>query len=485
MYMGEDNMDYKIYIAKKINEYINLSIEEIESMLEVPVKYENGDYSLPCFHLSKILKKPPNLIAKELKKQIKDDIFEKIENLGPDLNFFLNKGIYIRNTLERVIQQGEAFGYSCMGEGKIICIEHLFCKKSGCFDISNPFTIVVGNSLCNLFRNRGFKVIDINNISKIWSEVDKLILTQFDYENTFFNYEVDLYYNELISKLRKKNLLIKFNETYVVNLENYNMPPYIVSNEYKIDKKVLKIADLLHINSKYNFYKYLYISSNSEKVNVNQKFKVLELLDYEWVKQCEHVKLGLVKFAKSDTFIKNEKYLNFNELLSNSCNEIMENHIELKKDKGLLKAILQSALVFTYLSDYRIGNKIIDFNKIFSTEYKTGAYIIYSYIKLKSMLLKFENLNCNCNYSKLNFKEGLELVKLLDVYEYFIQTATDELEPAIISRYIIKITDSVNEISNSIFDLENEKLIKPKLQLIKATNIVIKNALRLLGIYID
>ena len=49
-------MDYKIYIAKKINEYINLSIEEIESMLEVPVKYENGDYSLPCFHLSKILK---------------------------------------------------------------------------------------------------------------------------------------------------------------------------------------------------------------------------------------------------------------------------------------------------------------------------------------------------------------------------------------------------------------------------------------------
>ena len=64
-------MDYKIYIAKKINEYINLSIEEIESMLEVPVKYENGDYSLPCFHLSKILKKPPNLIAKELKKQIK------------------------------------------------------------------------------------------------------------------------------------------------------------------------------------------------------------------------------------------------------------------------------------------------------------------------------------------------------------------------------------------------------------------------------
>lgn len=49
---------------------------------------KNGDYSLPCFHLSKILKKPPNLIAKELKKQIKDDIFEKIENLGSIPEFF-------------------------------------------------------------------------------------------------------------------------------------------------------------------------------------------------------------------------------------------------------------------------------------------------------------------------------------------------------------------------------------------------------------
>ena len=76
-----------------------------------------------AFTFSKMLKKPPNLIAKELKKQIKDDIFEKIENLGPYLNFFLNKGIYIRNTLERVIQQGEGVWHTvCMGEGKTICI---------------------------------------------------------------------------------------------------------------------------------------------------------------------------------------------------------------------------------------------------------------------------------------------------------------------------------------------------------------------------
>lgn len=478
-------MDYKIYIAKKINEYINVSIQEIESMLEVPIKYENGDYSLPCFRLSKILKKPPNLIAEELKKEIKDDMFEKIENLGPYLNFFINKSIYIKDILELVIQQGEGFGCSCIGNGKVICIEHSFYRKSGCFDISNPYTIVVGNSLCNLFRNRGFKVIDINNVNKAWNEFDKLISTQFYYKNTILNSEVDLYCNKLISELREKKLLVNCNETYAVNLEKYNMPPYIVSDEYKIDKKALKISNLLYINNKYNFHKYLYIASNSEKVNIDKVFKVSGLLDYDWVKQCEHVKLGLIKFAKSDTFIKNEKYLSFNELISNIFNEIMENRIELEKDKELVKTILQSALVFTYLRDYRIGNKVIDFNKIFSFEDKTGPYVICSYIKLKGMLLKFENLNCNCNYSKLTFKEGIELVKLLDRYEYFIQKATDELEPSIISRYIIKVIDLVNGISKSIFDLGDEGLIKSKLELIKATIIVIKNSLRLLGIYID
>lgn len=478
-------MDYKRDVAKKINEYINVSIDEIESILEIPEKYENGDYSLPCFRLSKILKKSPNLIAEELKKEIKDDMFEKIDNLGPYLNFFVNKVIYIKTILEQVIRQGDGFGESCIANGKVVCIEHSVYKKSGCFDISNPFTIVVANSLCNLLRNRGFNVIDINNVNKAWNEFDKLILNQFYYKNTISNSELDLYCNKLISELSEKKLLVKCNETYAVNLENYNMPPYIVSNEYKKDKKVLKIAHLMHINNKYNFHKYLYLASSSEKVNVNQVFNVLELLDYEWGKECEHVKLGLVKFAKSDTFIKSEKYLSFNNLLSNSINEIMKKNIELKKDKKLLKAILQSVLVFTYLMDHRIENKIIDFDKIFSFEDKTGPYVIYSYIKIKDILLKFENLDCNCDYSKVNFNEEIELVKLLDRYEYFIQKAIEELEPSIISRYIIKLTDLVNEISNSIFNLGGEEFTKPKLKLIKATRIVLKNSLRLLGVYID
>ena len=426
-------MDYKRDVAKKINEYINVSIDEIESILEIPEKYENGDYSLPCFRLSKILKKSPNLIAEELKKEIKDDMFEKIDNLGPYLNFFVNKVIYIKTILEQVIRQGDGFGESCIANGKVVCIEHSVYKKSGCFDISTPFTIVVANSLCNLLRNRGFNVIDINNVNKAWNEFDKLILNQFYYKNTISNSELDLYCNKLISELSEKKLLVKCNETYAVNLENYNMPPYIVSNEYKVSKT----AHLMHINNKYNFHKYLYLASSSEKVNVNQVFNVLELLDYEWGKECEHVKLGLVKFAKSDTFIKSEKYLSFNNLLSNSINEIMKKNIELKKDKKLLKAILQSVLVFTYLMDHRIINKEI------------------------------------------------ELVKLLDRYEYFIQKAIEELEPSIISRYIIKLTDLVNEISNSIFNLGGEEFTKPKLKLIKATRIVLKNSLRLLGVYID
>ena len=48
-------MDYKSYIAEKIA-IEGVSREEIESCLAVPPANDLGDYTLPCFRFSKLLK---------------------------------------------------------------------------------------------------------------------------------------------------------------------------------------------------------------------------------------------------------------------------------------------------------------------------------------------------------------------------------------------------------------------------------------------
>ncbi len=71
---GKKMVNFKQIIAKKIIEKINcLKKEEIINLIEIPPDTDLGDYALPCFQLSGILKKSPQNIALELKQNLKLD----------------------------------------------------------------------------------------------------------------------------------------------------------------------------------------------------------------------------------------------------------------------------------------------------------------------------------------------------------------------------------------------------------------------------
>ena len=82
--------------------------KEIENLIEIPPSKELGDYSFPCFILSKKFKQPPQKIAEDLAKKIRDDSFEKIESKGPYINFFINRKEIAKTILEQV--QKKDFG---------------------------------------------------------------------------------------------------------------------------------------------------------------------------------------------------------------------------------------------------------------------------------------------------------------------------------------------------------------------------------------
>ena len=84
-------MDYKQKIANLLASQVEYDIEGLKKLIEIPPKAEMGDFAFPCFALSKILRKAPNKIAEELKTNLNNEGFEKIENLGPYINFFVDK----------------------------------------------------------------------------------------------------------------------------------------------------------------------------------------------------------------------------------------------------------------------------------------------------------------------------------------------------------------------------------------------------------
>ncbi len=49
-------MDFKFEVASALKEQIeDLTLEEIQSYIEIPPNKEMGDYAFPCFKLAKIL----------------------------------------------------------------------------------------------------------------------------------------------------------------------------------------------------------------------------------------------------------------------------------------------------------------------------------------------------------------------------------------------------------------------------------------------
>ena len=151
-------MDYKKKVAEVIKSKVDIELEAIEKLIEIPPQAEMGDYAFPCFQLAKIFRRDPNIIAKELKDKINQDSFKKVENLGAYINFFIDKSGLIKNTLEKILSEGDNYGSSNIGEGKTICIEYSSPNIGKPFHVGDLFSTLIGNSLYQLFTKEGYKV---------------------------------------------------------------------------------------------------------------------------------------------------------------------------------------------------------------------------------------------------------------------------------------------------------------------------------------
>lgn len=168
-------MDYKEIIAKLIKEHVDLEIEDIKKLIEIPPKSDMGDFAFPCFQLARVMRKAPNMIAEELASKLNKEGFERIENLGPYVNFFVDKEAFTKNAIETVLAEGEDYGKSNIGEGKTVCVEYSSPNIAKPFHVGHLFSTSIGNSLYKLFKEEGYDVVGINHLGDWGTQFGKLI----------------------------------------------------------------------------------------------------------------------------------------------------------------------------------------------------------------------------------------------------------------------------------------------------------------------
>ena len=168
-------MDFKAHIAARVKAG-ELTQEEIYNMIALPPNTEMGDFALPCFRLAKTMRKSPAIIAQEIAESYpKDEIVSDVSALNGYVNFKIDRVFWTKQTLERILSEGDRYGSSDEGKGKTVCIDYSSVNIAKPFHIGHLSTTVLGSSLYKLHKFLGYTPVGINHLGDYGTQFGKLI----------------------------------------------------------------------------------------------------------------------------------------------------------------------------------------------------------------------------------------------------------------------------------------------------------------------
>jgi len=559
-------LDFKKVIADKLEKLIEpMDSNQIYDILELPPNPEMGDLALPCFKLSKIMKRSPVQIAQELAEKMQGaESVEKVEAVSGYLNIFFDRNVFIKEVLASAIKEKDKYGSQDIGKGKTVVIDYSAPNIAKPFHIGHLRSTVIGNSLYKIFNFMGYKCVGVNHLGDWGTQFGKLIVAykkwgskekvekdqikelmslyvKFHEEEekdpelteearvwftkmergdkealelwqwfkdislkefervykllgvSFDSYAGESFYNDkmddTVEELRQKNLLKESEGAQIVDLEEYGMPPCII---LKKDGSTLyatrDITAAIYRKNTYDFDKCIYVTSAGQILHFQQWFKVIELMGYSWAKSLVHVPFGIVSLGGEKLSTRKGKVILLEEILTEAIKktrEIIEEkspHMENKDE--IAREIGVGAVVFSDLSNNRIKDISFSWDEALNFDGETGPYVQYTHARTCSVLNKAGiEPAADFNPELLSTKEEYQLVKTLYQFPEKVIQAMNDLEPSIITRYLVDVAQDFNRFyhEHSIL-VEDRDLRSARLALVASTKITLANGLKLIGL---
>lgn len=171
-------MNYKTLLAEQLAPLIEeMSREQLAELIEYPPNPDMGDLSLPCFKLSKLMRKAPQAIADELKqKWPSHDAFQKVDAISGYFNVFLNPAHFVRDVLNEVLEKKDRYGSQNIGQGRNVVIDFSSPNIAKTFHIGHLRSTVIGNALYKIFEFLGYNSVGVNHLGDWGTQFGKLIV---------------------------------------------------------------------------------------------------------------------------------------------------------------------------------------------------------------------------------------------------------------------------------------------------------------------
>ena len=302
------------------------------------------------------------------------------------------------------------------------------------------------------------------------------------------------YFDELNSIFEEKNLLQDSEGAKIVDVSNENdnspMPPLLfIKSNGTLSYETTDLATILQRKKEFAPDEIWYVVDGRQALRFEQIFRATrmsQIVDDKVV--LEHVNFGTMNGKDGKPFktrdggvmtLKNLIKLVKEETLKRITNESIK---EEEKEKVALDVAIAS-LKYADLLPYRATDYVFELEKFADLDGKTGSYLLYSTIRMKSLLSKAQKIS----YNKANQISGetekniiLSLLELTTV----LNNSLDSKSLNEIADYLYVITSQYNKFysENRVLTEENKELQETWLVLTKVVYEVNTMLLDILGI---
>ncbi|MFH1317345.1 MAG: arginine--tRNA ligase [Candidatus Woesearchaeota archaeon] len=271
----------------------------------------------------------------------------------------------------------------------------------------------------------------------------------------------------------------------VRKLEDHGLPPKVI---LKSDgTAIYSTQDLGAAFTRFedhHFDRLLYVVAEEQRTYFNQMFKILDLLGYEWAKDCYHLSFGMIHLADEKMSSRRGNIIFLEDVLQKSIDlaqsVIKDESLSQSERDVIAQAVGIGAIKYMVLGVDPNKNIKFSWDRALNLDANSSPYIQYAYVRACSLMdgkdvegVDALHLTGNAEFS---------LVKKLAEYQMIVERAAETLKPNLIANYSNDLARLFTSYYHSQKILDGSKAEASRLFLVDCFRTVVQDSLGLLGI---